>query len=266
MCIFFFLSGFSFTDTDNSQGSWGREGTIFYSTLPLPSAHEYSDIYLQLCTWDDYLIFLIATLVFTGCYSMAFTTLSNYYLIDWWCNFDFCLFACWIDFRFCYSYMTWETGELELASIIILVLQANRLTKCASHSMLAELFSKCLKGSCFPTVGSLIYDLTFIQRYTKCLLSRFFNFFLFLEFLQKMFCLNLVLTYYCWNIDSFCHYYTQTTPSIPIIMVSFFVSVNKKNLCFFTWRCHMKDSKRISKNKIAGTGNLLWKLQLLKSS
>ena len=38
-----------------------------------------------------------------------------------------------ILFRFCYSYMTWETGGLELASTIILALQANRLTKCASH-------------------------------------------------------------------------------------------------------------------------------------
>ena len=72
---------------------------------------------------------------------MRFTTLSNYYLIDWWCNFDFCLFACWIYFRFCYSYMTWETGGLELASTIILVLQANRLTKCASHP--GVLVTKC---------------------------------------------------------------------------------------------------------------------------
>ena len=47
---FFFLSGFSFTDTDDSQDSRGREGTIFYSTLPIPPAHEHSDIYLQLCT------------------------------------------------------------------------------------------------------------------------------------------------------------------------------------------------------------------------
>ena len=61
----FFLSGFSFTDTDDSQDSWGREGTIFYFTLPLPPAHEHSDIYLQLCMWDDYHIFLIVTLVFT---------------------------------------------------------------------------------------------------------------------------------------------------------------------------------------------------------
>ena len=61
----FFPSGFSFTDTDDSQDSKGREGTIFYSTLPLPPAHQHSDIYLQLCMWDDYHIFLIAPLVFT---------------------------------------------------------------------------------------------------------------------------------------------------------------------------------------------------------
>ena len=61
----FFLLGFSFTETDDSQDSRGREGTIFYSTLPLPPAHEHSDIYLQLCMWDDYHIFLIAPLVFT---------------------------------------------------------------------------------------------------------------------------------------------------------------------------------------------------------
>ena len=47
---FFFLSGLSFTDTDNSQDSRGREGTFFNSTLPLPPAHENSDIYVQLCT------------------------------------------------------------------------------------------------------------------------------------------------------------------------------------------------------------------------
>ena len=62
---FFFLSGFFFTDTDDSQDSRGREATIFYSTLPLTPAHEHSGIYLQLCIWDDYHMFLIATLVFT---------------------------------------------------------------------------------------------------------------------------------------------------------------------------------------------------------
>ena len=47
--IYIFLSGFSFTDTDDLHDSRGREGTIFYSTLPLPPALEHSDIYLQLC-------------------------------------------------------------------------------------------------------------------------------------------------------------------------------------------------------------------------
>ena len=46
---FFFLSGFSFTDSDDSQDSRGRKETVFYSTLLLPPAHEHSDIYLQLC-------------------------------------------------------------------------------------------------------------------------------------------------------------------------------------------------------------------------
>ena len=92
---------FSFTDTDNSQCSrGGEEGTIFYSTLPLPPAHEHSDIYLQLCAWDDYHIFLVATLVCTRllCYSMGFTTLSDYYLIDWlmmWCWFLFVSLLIW---------------------------------------------------------------------------------------------------------------------------------------------------------------------------
>ena len=57
LVVFFFLSGFSFTDTDDSQESREREWTIFYSTLPLPPAHKL----LQLCMW----IFLITSLVFT---------------------------------------------------------------------------------------------------------------------------------------------------------------------------------------------------------
>ena len=63
--VFFFLSGLSFTDTENSQDRMARKGTIFYSTLPLPPAHEQSDIYLQLCMWGNYHIFLITQLVFT---------------------------------------------------------------------------------------------------------------------------------------------------------------------------------------------------------
>ena len=47
---------------------------------------------------------------------------------------SFCLFTWWFDSSFfCYSNLRRETGGFELASTITLVLQANRLTKCASH-------------------------------------------------------------------------------------------------------------------------------------
>ena len=59
-----FLSG-SFTYTGNSQNCWEREGTILYSSLPLPPAHEHSYIYLQLYMPDDYLVFLIGSHIIT---------------------------------------------------------------------------------------------------------------------------------------------------------------------------------------------------------
>ena len=138
---FFFLSGFSFTDTDNSQDSRGREGTIlFHSTTSIrwrTFRHLFATLHVK---WLSH-IFIRNACIYHTTYSMRFTALPNYYLIDWWRNFDFCLFGCWIDFRFRYSYMAWETGGHELASAIILVLQANRLTKCASHPI--KLCQKC---------------------------------------------------------------------------------------------------------------------------
>ena len=99
--FFFFLSGVSFTDTDDSQDSWGRKGTIFYFTLPLPPAHEHSGIYLQLCMWDDYHIFLIATLAFTR---LILDEILPPYRITIWliddANFFFSLFTRWFDTRF----------------------------------------------------------------------------------------------------------------------------------------------------------------------
>ena len=79
--FFFFSIRVFFTDTDDSQDSRRRERTIFYSTLPLPPTHEHWHIYLQLCMWDDYHVFLMATLVLTRL--LLFTTLSNYHLSDW---------------------------------------------------------------------------------------------------------------------------------------------------------------------------------------
>ena len=130
----FFLLGLSFTDTDNSQDSREREGTFFYSTLPLPLAHEHSDIYVQLWTWDDYHIFLIATLVFTRLLLDEIYHLIEL-LFDWlmmWYWFKFvCLF---IWFKVLLQlYDMEETGGLELAWTFTLAFQANRLTKYASQ-------------------------------------------------------------------------------------------------------------------------------------
>ena len=47
-----------------------------------------------------------------------------------------CSFICLLDdlsLGFCYSNLTWETSGFKLASTISLVLQVNRLTKCASY-------------------------------------------------------------------------------------------------------------------------------------
>ena len=131
--FFFFLLGFSFTEIDDLQDRRGRERTFVYSTLPLPPAHVNSDIYLQLCIWDDCHVFLITTHVFTRLLLdeiYHFIELPFDYLID-----D-AMFVCLLDnliLGFLLQDLTRETGGFELASTITLVLQENRLTKCASH-------------------------------------------------------------------------------------------------------------------------------------
>ena len=96
-------------------------------------AHEHSDNYLQLCTWDDYHIFLIAPAVFTR------PLLDEIYhcielLFDWlmWCWLSFCLL---VDLILDFVTAIWHEKPVGLvfASTIILVLQANQLIKCASH-------------------------------------------------------------------------------------------------------------------------------------
>ena len=111
MFVFFFLSGFFFTDTDDSQYSRGREGAIFYSTLPLPPAHEHWDIYLQFCMWDDYHVSLIATLVFTRLLLVEICHLIEL-PFDWLIH-DVCLFSCWIDFRYLLQWF-WDGRPVDL--------------------------------------------------------------------------------------------------------------------------------------------------------
>ena len=156
---FFFLSGFSFTDTDDPQNSRRREETIFYSTLPLPSAHEHSDIYVQLCAWDDYHRFLIATLTFT-----RLLLDEIYHLIE--LPFDWLML--WSKFLFVYLMILYQvfvtatlirdTSELELSSTITLVLQANQLIKWPSH------LQKVFRGAAvFQNNSSFFRTVTFLQ-------------------------------------------------------------------------------------------------------
>ena len=72
-------------------GQQGKGEDLFYSTLLLSPAHEHSDIYVQSCTWDDYHIFLIATLVFT-----RLLLDEVYHLIE--LLFDWLMMCCWFKF------------------------------------------------------------------------------------------------------------------------------------------------------------------------
>ena len=111
--FFFFLPGFSFTDTDDSQDCRGREWTIFYSTIPLPPAQEQSYIYLQLCMWDGYHIFLIAMLVFTRL--LIDEILPPYQITIWLIDnmkFVFSLSTWWFDTRF-FLQQSWYQKPLD---------------------------------------------------------------------------------------------------------------------------------------------------------
>ena len=134
---FFFplLSGFSFKDTDDSQDSKGREETIFYSTLPLQSTHEHSDIYFSTLhvKWPSHIWHHILRIY----QSATLWDLPPYRITIWVIDDVMLRFVCLlVDLiqGFCYSYLKLETAVLELAATITLVLQANRLTKYASES------------------------------------------------------------------------------------------------------------------------------------
>ena len=138
LLFFFFYQGFLSRTLTTHRTVREGGGPSFIS---LYHFHPLTNIQTFICNFPREMTityFYSQRLYLPDCYSMRFTTFSNYYLIDWWYNFDFCLFACWIDFRFCYSYMTWEIGGLELASTIILELQGNRLTKYASHPYISQ--------------------------------------------------------------------------------------------------------------------------------
>ena len=94
------------------QGHWRltgqqrKRGDHFF--IPLYHFHSLTNIQAFICNFAyDYRIFLIASL--PNCYSMRSTTLSNYYVIDWWCEVSFCLFTWWFNTSFFYSNL--DTGN-----------------------------------------------------------------------------------------------------------------------------------------------------------
>ena len=65
---FFFYQSFLSRTLATHRTAGESRGPSFHSTLPIPPAHEHSDICLQLCTWDDYHIFNL-----NGCIYQAAT-------------------------------------------------------------------------------------------------------------------------------------------------------------------------------------------------
>ena len=158
-CISMYKTHFHFSIRILFHGRWqltgqqGEEGDhlLFYSITSTRS-QTFRHLFVTLHVRWLLRIFNLQRLYLPDCNSMSLTTLSNYYLIEWWCDVDFCLFACWSDFRFCCNYLTWETGDLEPTSTIILVLQANRLTKNSEYTYLTK---KTLKKPLLHTLFCL---------------------------------------------------------------------------------------------------------------
>ena len=110
----FFLSGFSFTVTDDSThrtAGKGR-GSFFIS---LYHFHRFTNIQTFICNFAFEMTityFQLHRLYLPDCYSMKFTTLSNYHLIDWWCEVSFCLITWWFDSRILgFGYSNLDTGN-----------------------------------------------------------------------------------------------------------------------------------------------------------
>ena len=127
----FFLSGF--WRLTGQQGK-GRDHFLFYSPTSTGSRtfrHLLATLYVR---WLSHIFHR------TACIYQAATRwdippyrITIWLIDDVTLSFFVCLRDDLILAFFCYSNLRRETGGFELASTITLVLQANRLTKCASH-------------------------------------------------------------------------------------------------------------------------------------
>ena len=76
---------------ENSQDIRGREGNIFYSTLPLPSANEHSDIYLHV-RWPSHIFNRTACIYQTA----TRWDLPPYRVTIWLIDNAMLIFDCWL--------------------------------------------------------------------------------------------------------------------------------------------------------------------------
>ena len=105
---FFFYRGFlSRTLTTHRTAGEGRGSFLFHSTTSTCSQtfrHLCATLHMR---WLSHIF---------NCNACIYQTATRWdlppcwitILIDWWCDVDLSLFACWFGLRFCYSYLTWE--------------------------------------------------------------------------------------------------------------------------------------------------------------
>ena len=129
--FFFFYHGFLHRGWRFSgQQGKRRDHLLFHSTTPTHSRtlrHVFATLYVR---WVSRIFNRNACVYQTATRWDLPPYRITIWVIDWWCN------VCLLDeliLGFCYSDLTLEAGGFELASNITLVLQANRLTKRASH-------------------------------------------------------------------------------------------------------------------------------------
>ena len=98
--IFFFYQGFlSRTLTTHRTAGEGRGPFLFHSTTSTRSwtfRHLFATLHVR---WLSH-IFNRNACIYQTATRWDFTTLSNYHLIDWWCEVCFSLFTWWFDTRF----------------------------------------------------------------------------------------------------------------------------------------------------------------------
>ena len=113
------------------QQGKGGDHFLFHSTTSTRS-RTFRDLFAALHVgWLSH-IFNWNACIYQTATCWGFPTLLNYHLIDWWCEVCCSLFIWWFDTRFLLQRSWYGKPVDSNTHWLTLVLQANRLTKCAS--------------------------------------------------------------------------------------------------------------------------------------